>query len=56
MRAVDVSDTGLASEDWNLRLDEIWRRYQKDRDPEAKEQYRKLLKQLSDLALQDDMS
>ena len=54
MRPVDLTDLGLAGEDWSLKLDEIWRRYQKDRSPEAKEQYRILLKQLSDLTLRRD--
>jgi len=50
MPAVDVTKLGSAqsSEDWRLKLDVIWRSYQKDRNPEAKEQYRALLKRFSD--------
>ena len=35
-------------EDWRNKLDVIWLRYEIDRSPDTKEEYRRLLKQVLD--------
>ena len=41
----------LLEEDWRNKLDAIWHRYRTTRDPEAKLEYVRLLRQFSDLVL-----
>jgi hypothetical protein len=46
LRPRDVEQT---DEDWRIKLDELWRRFQVDRNPETKIEFGRALKQFGDL-------
>ena len=45
------ADTQQLEECLRIQLDEIWRRYEADRNPKTKAEYLQLLKQFADLVL-----